>query len=394
MRILWIPHAGWHIPQRAHHFCRELAKRHEVHVTDWVADFGGPRDYLSSRYLRNFTYRRRSDGGIAVHGIPRISPALYLPPLRRLNTALFARWVRRIVVRERIDVVVGTFVVPPPEAPRLVFDVFDDNVGLWRAHGRDGGYAADIAAVEAAYLRRADAVVVASTVLGDRLRQAGYQGPLHVVPNGVRLRDFTPSDRTRGRAALGLRGTVVGLVGNHDRRIELEKVLEVAARLSGLGATFLVVGRGEAIAWARRTARERGLDHVRFVGFVPPDRVAPYVAALDVGLCPYAKSPGADAQCPLRLLAYSAAGCAVVCTDLEEVRRMRFPNVVLVEDDVAAMAEGVLTALRLPRGRPAEVQRYDIEALARRYERVLLGIEPSDEADATEGPFVLRRLGD
>ncbi|MGH2356355.1 MAG: glycosyltransferase [Chloroflexota bacterium] len=387
MRILWIPHTGWAIPQRAHHFCRELARRHEVHVTDWVADFTSPAAYLSRRYLRNFLYRRSRDGEIVVHGIPRISPALFFPALRRLNAALFARHLRRIVAGERIDAVVGTFVAPPVEAPRLVFDVFDDNVGLWRAHGRMQGYAAEIAATEAAYLERADAVVVVSRVLADRLRAAGCQKPLTLIPNGVRLSDFSGAGSDAGQALrreLGLRGPVIGLIGNHDRWDELARVLDVARIHAALPATFLIVGRGAAVQRAQHEAARAGLSNVRFAGFVPPERVAPYFAAVDVGLCPYTKSAGADAQCPMRLLAYSAAGSAVVCTELEEVKRMRLPNVVLVGDRPEQLAAGVVEALRLPRQRPAEMQHYDIEALARRYEQVLAGA--AGPADAWEQP--------
>jgi hypothetical protein len=61
-------------------------RRHELHVTDWVADFASPRNPVS-RYLRNFTYRQRCDGRIWVHGI-RLSPALFLPALRRQHCPL------------------------------------------------------------------------------------------------------------------------------------------------------------------------------------------------------------------------------------------------------------------------------------------------------------------
>src|SRR4030067_1390326 len=116
MKILWIPHASWHNPQRAHLFCRALSERHEVHVTDWVADFTSIRDYISRRYLRNFTYRRYKDGQITVHGIPRISPALYLRSLRQFNSLVYSHYLRRIIEKFSIDVVVGTFVAPPPNA--------------------------------------------------------------------------------------------------------------------------------------------------------------------------------------------------------------------------------------------------------------------------------------
>src|SRR5512142_1044876 len=109
MRILWIPHTGWHIPQRAQLFCRALAQRHEVHVTEWVADFNSFSDYLSLRYLQNFTYHTYRDGNITVHRVPRFSPALFVPALRHLNTAVFSRIADRIIRYYRIDVVVGTF---------------------------------------------------------------------------------------------------------------------------------------------------------------------------------------------------------------------------------------------------------------------------------------------
>ncbi|MHB1414325.1 MAG: glycosyltransferase [Chloroflexota bacterium] len=379
MRILWIPHASWLTPQRAHDFCRELAQRHEVHVTDWVADFSSPADYLSRRYLRNFTYRRQRDGAITVHGVPRLSPALYVPLLRRLNAAIFSGYTRRIIARERIDVVVGTFVVPPPAAPRLILDQFDDNVALWLAQGRAPGYAEEIAAVEQLYLRRAQAVVAVGTVMAERTRRRGYEGPLSVIPNGVHVDRYSAKDGMRVREALALRGPVVGLVGNHGKWVEVERVLRVARMMAGTPATFLIVGRGAAGARAREVARREGLRNVRVVGFVPPQDVAAYFSAIDVGLCPYDKNEGSDAQCPLRLLSYSAAGSAVVCTELEEVKRMGFPNVMFADPRPESIARAVEMALARPRTRPDIIERYDIRRLAAAYERVL-----ADTADGED----------
>jgi glycosyltransferase involved in cell wall biosynthesis len=378
MRILWIPHASWRTPQRARDFCFELAGRHEVHVTDWVADFQSPRDFLSFRYARNFVYRRSRDGAITVHGIARISPAIYSRSLRRLNSALFKLQLRQIIRTVRIDVAVGTFVAPPPEVNRLVFDLFDDNVGLWRSYGRATSYADEIATVEQDYLRCANATVAVSTVLCDRLRTSGYQGPLTWIPNGVQLDAFSPAAGEQVRKANGLSGQVVGLVGNHERWLELDRVLEVARLLSDTSATFLIVGRGDAVSRAAKVARAERLSNVRFLGFVPQSHIAAYFSAIDVGLCPYPKDPAADARCPLRLLSHSAAGSAVVCTQLEEVRRMGFPNVILVGDSAVDMASGVREALRRPRQRPPQIAEYDIRALARRYEQVLIGDSPCD----------------
>jgi len=373
MKILWIPHTGWHIPQRAHLFCRALSERHEVHVTDWVADFTSLGDYLSLRYMRNFVYRRYRDGAIIVHGIPRLSPALFIPALRRLNRAIFSRVLARIIETHRIDAVVGTFVAPPPEAPRLVFDLFDDNVAYWRSFGRVPGYAAEIAEIERAYVRQADAVVAVSSVLADRVREMGSPGSVHHIPNGVDLSLFEGGDGTGLRDRWGLNGRVVGMVGNHDKTEELDKVLQAAKALAAQDITFLVAGRGTAMAGARGLAQREGLDNVVFKGYLPPQRAAQAVCILDVGLCPYRKTTGADASSPMRLLMYAAAGVPTVCTDLEEVRRMGFANVVLVEDDVHSLVSGVRSALQLPRSRPSQIQGYEISCLIQRYEAVLCG---------------------
>lgn len=377
MRILWIPHASWQTPQRARVFCRALASRHEVHVTDWVADFRSPRDYVSRRYLRNFAYRRHDDAGITVHGIPRFSPALFSRALRRLNARLFSVYLRRIIRRASIDVVVGSFVVPPPDAPRLIFDVADDNPGYWRVYGRVPDYADEIAATEHAYLRKADAVVAVSTVLAERLRSDGYRGPLSLIPNGVDLSEYRPELGARTRQELGLSGPIVGLIGNHDKKTEMESVLAVADQLSGTTATLLVVGKGAALAWAQAAARSRNLLNIRFIGFVRPERVGAYFAAVDIGLCPYAKNPAADASSPMRLIAHSAAGSQVICTDLEEVRRMGFENVTIVDNTPTAIAAAVRNVLGCPRRVPSRIEDYDLSRLAAQYTSILTGEKPT-----------------
>ena len=75
----------------------------------------------------------------------------------------------------------------------------------------------------------------------------------------------------------------------------------------------------------------------------------------------------------MRLLMYAAAGLPTVWTDLEEVRRMRFDNVVLVGDDPRSLVEGVSRARAYPPGRPPQGEAYDLPDLVARYESVLRG---------------------
>jgi glycosyltransferase involved in cell wall biosynthesis len=396
MRILWIPHTGWHIPQRAQLFCRALAERHEVHVTDMVADFRRPRDYLSLRYLRNFVYRRRNDGPITVHGVPRISPAIFSRPLRRLNTLIFQRLVDWLIGRYRYDAVVGTFVVPPPRsaerstershrsrtakpAPRLVFDLFDDNVAYWQRYGVNAAYADEIAATEQAYLQQADAVVAASSILAEQAGQRGAAGSVYHIPNGIAIARYASAKRVALRANFAPDRQIVGMLGNHDKSSEIEKVLDAAAALRDEPLQFVIAGRGEALALARRRIAQEGLQHVHLSGYVAPNDAPDMIAAFDVGLCPYPKSAGADASSPMRLLMYAAAGLPTVCTDLLAVRQLAFPNVVLVDDGSPALVEGIRTALAMPRCVPAALTAYDLPHVVTRYEQVLAGVTDESE---------------
>jgi glycosyltransferase involved in cell wall biosynthesis len=373
MRILWIPHTSWHIPQRAHLFCRVLAERHEVHVTEWAADFTSLRDYLSLRYIQNFTYGTYRDKNLTVHRVPRFSPALYVPALRRFNTIIFSRIAQSIIERYKIDVVVGTFPLPPPKAPRLVFDLFDDNVAYWHNFGRVSGYAKEIAQSEISYLQNADAVVAASSVLVDKARAMGAQGPVYHIPNGVDLCLFQNVDGISIRRELCVSGKLVGSVANYDKQAELDKVIDVAKAFAQSDVVFLIAGRGTAMEPAQQRTKREGLANLRFRGYISPADAPTLISAFDVGLCSYTKSLMDDARSPMRLLMYAAAGLPTVCTNLEEVRRMRFPNVVLVEDDAQSLGEGIERALQLPRVRPPQIEMYDLRNLVEQYEEVLQG---------------------
>lgn len=371
-KILWIPHTGWHIPQRAHLFCRALAEKHEVHVTDWVADFTKPTDYLSRRYLRNFAYRSYKDQSISVHGIPRISPALFSTRLRRLNQRVFLQYVQHIVDHYQIDVVVGTFVVPPPKARRVVFDLFDENVAYWRQYGTGSDYANEIEATEFEYLTTADATVAASTVLRDKAERVAPGRPIYLIPNGIEISRYVDVDGSEFRSRLQPSGKLVGIVGSHDRRDEIELILAIAALMRSEPITFLIAGRGTQLGWARKQVQRLELTNVRFHGFIPLDQLPSVMNALDVGLCLYRKTEADDARSPMRLFSYLAAETPVVCTELTSVRDMDMDNVILVPDTPEGFVQGIRQALRLPRKRPEKLFEYDLLRLVERYEQVLL----------------------
>jgi glycosyltransferase involved in cell wall biosynthesis len=375
MNILWIPHTSWRVPQRAHLFCRALAERHTVHVTDWAADFTRPADFFSRRYLRNVFYRRFQDGNITVHGVPRLTPAIFSPTLRRFNTRLFANLVARLIAEYRIDVVVGTFVCPPPQAPRLIFDWFDDNAAYWRAYGRWPAYADEIETIEQSYLQRAEAVVAVSSVLAERARQQRDPATVHWIPNGVERARYQAANGDRVRRQLGIASQqlTIGFVSALGEFSGLTRLLQAFSMLQDERLALLVVGDGPQLLSARAWVNRHGLKNVFFTGKVPFSEVPDYMAALQVGVLPFDKTPFTEAASPIKIFEYSAAGLPVVSTDLEEVRRMAFPNVILVEDNPESLAQGICQALHRSKAVPPQIEQYDIHYLARRYEEILTG---------------------
>lgn len=373
MNLLWLPHAPWHRPQRAHLFAETLAHRHNVWVADWDGYFVRLSDFFSRRYALNLVPRRWRQGGVSVEHVPRVAPALFSRQLRDLNDRLYRGSLARLLAREQIDVVVGCFAAPVPEGVPTVADVFDDNVGMWLAYGLNKAYAAEIAAREGAWISQSRVTVTVSSVLRDRVRETHPRAEVVHIANGVDLSRYVPG-RQEARATLGLSQATkyVGNVGALDNRGEADRVLAAAKHLHRRpGVEVLVVGEGAALPYLKRAIAQQGLTNVRLVGFVAGDRLLKYFQALDVGLCPYESTPADHARVPLRLLHYSAVGATVVCSRLEEVTRMNFENVLLCEDDADSFAQRVSDALDARPRLPGEIGEYDIKQLVKRYETVL-----------------------
>lgn len=374
MNILWVPHAPWCTPQRARFFAETLAQRHRVHVTNLDGEFRRPADYLSRRYVQNYFPRQWQENGVTVHHLPRVSPAIFSRKLRELNAAWASRQLARIVAEQKIDVVVGTFVVPVPQGVPLVTDLFDDNVAYWKAYGTNQAYTAEIAAAEDAWIRNSRAVVTVSEVLAERVQARHPAAQVVPIPNSVDLSRYLP-DRQAARAALGLSPTkrYVGNIGALDKTEEAERLAAVARALRARPDTeLLVVGRGAGMGLLQKLVEREGLGNVRFLGFAAGERLVQLFQALDVGLCPYRATEGANVSVPMRLLHYSAVGANVVCARLEVVERMAFPNVILTDDDDGAFAQGVERALEQPGVRPESIGQYDQGVVTNRYEEVLL----------------------
>ena len=139
--------------------------------------------------------------------------------------------------------------------------------------------------VEDRLLAAADAILVLTDRLADRLARSGVPAPrIRVVPVGIDLeafrRPFPRPPSMDGRRWVVYVGRLVPEKG-------VRELVEALARAATSDAGLLVVGDGPDRAPLEALAASLGVAHrVRFAGSVPHQDVAPYLQHADVAVLP------------------------------------------------------------------------------------------------------------
>ena len=344
MKLLWIPHKDW--PSLDGQRERWLLESwpdsdDELHLLSWQP----ARGY--GRPLSSFGWSTFRHGRITVHSRPRIPNVMGRHVMGRFgkeyprglwaNEQLFRFYARQLVRKLGIDVLLyglGCRAVglPPFDLPiARVFDCLDLII---------------YPDIEAAYIANSDLVLCTSRVLVDRLQKFGKQGVY--VPNGVSLSRMALGQRDRTRKELGVQGKrVVSLIGlTASASLFFVDALALAARQLP-DIVFLVVGAGDLLPLIVARCQQLGLPLVT-TGRVPNKDIANYFAATDVGLYAGDANPYFHAACPIKVLEYTAVRRPVVATDLEELRRISFPNVRLSPPDPERFASAIIASLSEP----------------------------------------------
>lgn len=362
MKLLWIPHDTWVNPQRARYFCKHLSEDFEVHVFDFIS-FTRPHDYFSKKLPQSWIYNQREKNGITIHRVPRLSPSIFSSKLRSINYKIAERFINKIVRKNDIEVIIGTSIVKPPKARKLIFDLFDDNPAYWREFKQNFSLANEIENIEKDFLRVSDEVVVVSQVLQDNVSRETT-----LVPNGFDRSRIIGGDAAKLKETFDIDGKIVGVIGNHGEFSGLVKVAEAANVLQNQDVHFLIAGGGSEIPKTKEIAKKYNLKNITFLGYI--EEVSDFFAAIDVGLIPFAKYRFTDSASPIKLFEYTAAGVPVVSTDLEEIIRLDFSNVTLVGDSAIDLAEGIKNAID-NRPRFPDMKKYEWQNLAKEFKKTI-----------------------
>jgi 1,2-diacylglycerol 3-alpha-glucosyltransferase len=192
--------------------------------------------------------------------------------------------------------------------------------------------------------RDVDALIVPSSAMRDRLGEYGVETPMHVLPTGIPLAEFSGGDGAAFRRAHRIPAgrpmlLFVGRVA-FEKNIEfLIGALELALRAVP-DLLLVIAGEGPASGDLKKLVARRHLqEHVLFVGYLERNR-----SLLD---CYRA----ADA---LVLLEAMALGVPVISTAVMGTRDIVGPRrgALVPEDNEAAFAAAIVRYARDPRLRP------------------------------------------
>lgn len=204
--------------------------------------------------------------------------------------------------------------------------------------------------------RSLDALIVPSRAMEETLRAYGVRCPMHIVPTGLDMAQFTAGDGAEFRRKLDIPpgASVLAHVGRiaHEKNIDflLRMFARVCARLPE--AVFIIAGEGPALEHCKHLVRDMGLAaRVRFVGYLSRDRAlwSCYRAGDVFVFASRTETQG------LVLLEAMALGVPVVSTahlgtlDILEPQR----GAIIAPDDESAFANEVARLLSDPTRRAA-----------------------------------------
>ena len=187
---------------------------------------------------------------------------------------------------------------------------------------------------ERAALARADVVLAVGPELAQRWREMGAD-PV-VFPNGCDPGAYDAAGVAELPASLPR--PVAGMIGQLSERVDIAMLEAVADRDIGL----LLVGPRDHRWLPDRVDTLLARPGVHHTGALPFEELPPWLAAIDVGLTPYADTAFNRASFPLKTLEYLAAGRPVVGSDLPATRRLADLS---ADVTVAADADGLAAAV-------------------------------------------------
>jgi len=256
--------------------------------------------------------------------VPRLETPALDAPLRLLHIALVRQSARLLGPGRRV-----LYLWHPRFAPMagrfgeslVVFHCYDDYAGHL---GQSESERRRIVTNQARLARRADLVFASGEAIRELLPD---DVNVHVIANGV---DFESHERVRAEGSpvpdefRRIPRPILAHIGRINAKLDFPLLREIARRRRDW--SIVLVGPHEGLLRPQDVPEYEAMvaePNVHRVGFVPPDQMARYIQAMDVGLMAYRLSGWVIKGFPLKLYEYLAGGKPIVAPELEELRRYK-----------------------------------------------------------------------
>jgi colanic acid biosynthesis glycosyl transferase WcaI len=243
--------------------------------------------------------------------------------------------------------------------------------------------------LEAKLLRSSEAVVAISTKFREPLERWGVAGDrVRVIPNWAPLSEIYPVGKDNGWARRhGLADKLVALyTGTLGLKHDPALLLDLAKVGADRGLSVVVVSEGAAAQWLADRKREQGIANLTLLPFQPMELYPEVLGAGDILLAMVGEE-AAQFSVPSKILSYLASGKPIVASiapdnDAAATIAAAECGIITAPCDSKAFVDGVLRLaidgdLRAAMGRKARAfaeSRFDIDAIADRFEQVFAAI--------------------
>ncbi len=372
MNLLWIPHQTWLNRggiTRDKHLIENLKGKHEIHVIQHTQPFQNniksfikPKNLINS--LEDWTI---FENGIYHHHIRHIYFTRFKPFLK-INNTIFRSKIKKIIKDYSIEVI---FCGPshylhgyPPfniNIP-IVFDYVDFLHDFSDPNIENTKILSN-------YYKHSTKILCVSKTLIESI-PTSYRSKAIYLPNGVDL-DFYKSYNYENKRKKYKFITLIGL-NISESLFYIDIFPEIKKKVQN--AKMLLVGGGIRYPIIKQyILKRKNPEDFILTGFIDYENIRKYFYMTDVGLNPTLKNRYYDSACPLKVMEYTAASKPVVSTNLEELRRLNFPNIFLAEPTSQDFQNKVIDALNYNGSFP-DLKEYDWKYLSNKLEAILKNI--------------------
>ena len=301
-------------------------------------------------------------GGLYHHHIRHIYFTRFNQVLK-FNNLIFKKKIKKIVKEYGIEIIITgpshyLHGYPPTElGVPIIFDYVDflhdfsdpnkENIKILKGH-----------------YKNAHKILCVSKTLVDSI-PSKYQDRVEYLPNGVDLDyfksfNYSKKDSTRYISLIG--------ISISESLFYLDIFPKIKQKIDDV--KLLLVGSGPRYPLIEQYIKKKNVSDYILTGYIPYEKVRKYFYMTDVGLYPTLQNRYYDSACPLKVMEYSAVFKPVVSTDLEELRRLKFPNVFLAKPTAEDFIKKIAVALNYEGPFP-NLEEYSWQNLTKKLEKII-----------------------